>query len=187
MKTVDGMRGLGHPGGMSFPHECVIQMAKMLRNLDACIEKAETHAKAKKFDPDVFVQAHLATDQYAFVKQVQAACDSAKFTAARLAGVEAPKHPDTETTLAQLRQRIRSVAEYVDGFDEARLQGGEEREVRLPFIPDKAVKGADYLHDMGLPNFYFHVATAYSILRNNGVDVGKRDFIGSVRLYDPQS
>ena len=159
-------------------------MSKMLRNLDAWLGKAEDHAKAKEFDVDVLVSARLAPDQYALVRQIQASCDSAKFTAARLAGTQAPSHPDEEKTIAELRERIRSTIAYLETVTPEMLEGGADREVRLSFMPGKAIKGGDYLVDLGLPNLYFHVVTAYAILRHNGVPLGKRDFIGHARLFD---
>jgi hypothetical protein len=169
---------------MSLHDASVTQMSKMIRNLEGWLDKAEAHAKAKGFEVDVLAAARLAPDQYSLVRQVQAACDAAKFTAVRLAGVTAPSHPDTETTIAELRARIRSTLAFLETVTPEQFAGAAEREVTLPFMPGKALKGGDYLVDMALPNFYFHVTTAYAILRHNGVDVGKRDFIGHMRLYD---
>ena len=104
--------------------------------------------------------------------------------AARLAGKEAPKHPDTETTMEELHVRVKSVVTYLETLKLEDFQGAETRTITLPFMPGKACKGADYLVEMAMPNFYFHVTTAYSILRHNGVDVGKMDFIGSLNLQD---
>ncbi len=169
---------------MSLHDASVTQMSKMLRNLEGWLDKAEAHAKAKGFEVDVLAAARLAPDQYPLTRQIQAVCDNAKFTAARLAGITAPSHPDTETTIAELRQRIRAVLSFLETVTPEQLAGAAEREVTLPFMPGKAIKGADYLVDMALPNFYFHITTAYAILRHNGVDVGKRDFIGHLRVYD---
>lgn len=169
---------------MSLHDASVTQMSKMLRNLEGWLDKAEAHAKAKGFEVDVLVGARLAPDQYALVRQIQASCDNAKFTAARLAGVQAPSHPDTETTFAELHARIRSTLAFLETVTPEQFAGAAEREVLLPFIPGKGAKGADYLVDLALPNFYFHVTTAYAILRHNGVSLGKLDFIGHVRLHD---
>jgi uncharacterized protein len=169
---------------MSLHDASVSQMSKMLRNLEGWLDKAEAHAKAKGFEVDVLAVARLAPDQYALVRQVQASCDAAKFTAARLAGIPAPSHPDTETTIAELRQRIRSTLAYLETVTPEQLAGATEREVTLPFMPGKAMKGAAYLVDLALPNFYFHVTTAYAILRHNGVGLGKLDFIGHARFYE---
>ncbi|MEZ4296979.1 MAG: DUF1993 domain-containing protein [Polyangiaceae bacterium] len=160
------------------------QAQKMLQNLDRWLTKAEEHAAAKKFDPSVLIQARLAPDQYPLVRQVQAACDAAKFLAARLAGKTAPAHPDTETTFAELHTRIRAVMEYIGGFSAEDFKGGEERTVPLGFMPGKGLVGSDYMVEMALPNFYFHTCMAYAILRHNGVELGKIDYIGSLNLID---
>jgi uncharacterized protein len=169
---------------MSLHDASVSQMSKMLRNLEGWLDKAEAHAKLKGFEVDVLTSARLAPDQYPLVRQIQSACDTAKFTAARLAGVTAPSHPDTETTIAELRQRIRSTLAWLETVTPEQFAGAAEREVTLSFMPGKAMKGADYLVDMALPNFYFHTTTTYAILRHNGVELGKYDFIGHVRLHD---
>jgi hypothetical protein len=148
------------------------------------LDKAEAHAQAKKFEVDVLATARLAPDQYALVRQVQSSCDVAKFAAARLAGVQPPSHPDTEQTVEELRQRVRSTLAFLETVTPEQFAGAAEREVALPFMPGKAIKGAHYIVDFALPNFYFHVTTTYAILRHNGVDVGKYDYIGHVRFYD---
>ena len=166
-------------------HSSIHQMQKMLANSLAWLDKASAHAKAKKFEPDAFLSSRLAPDQYAFVRQLQAACDTVKLTAARLAGREAPKHPDTEATVEQIRGRIQAVIAYLDGFSEADFAGAEERVLELAFLPrGKSITGAHYLDEFVIPNFYFHVTTAYAILRHDGVDLGKYDYIGSLELKD---
>jgi uncharacterized protein len=169
---------------MSLYDASVTQMSKLLRNLEGWLDKAEAHAKLKGFEVDVLATARLVPDQYPLVRQVQAACDNAKFAAARLAGITAPSHPDTETTIAELRQRIHATLSFLETITPEQLGGAAEREVMLPFLPGKAIKGEHYLVDVALPNFYFHATTAYAILRHNGVDVGKLDFIGRIRAYD---
>jgi hypothetical protein len=161
-----------------------MQSKKLLTQLEAWLDKAAAYAAQKSFDPETLLVARLAPDQYTLVQQVQAACDSAKFLAARLAGKEAPKHPDTERTLGEVRARIRAVATYLGTFTPADFEGADARAIALPNREGKLIKGADYLIELGLPNFYFHVTTAYAILRHNGVDLGKRDFIGSVAFFD---
>lgn len=158
------------------------QYKKMLGNLDGWLKKAAAHGKARSFDPNVLVNARLAPDQYPFVRQVQSACDNAKFAAARLSGKEAPKHPDTEQTFEELHARIASVIQYLGTFTAKDFEGAETRQVVLPFIEGKHLKGFDYLVEMATPNFYFHITHAYAILRHNGVDVGKMDYIGSLTL-----
>jgi uncharacterized protein len=169
---------------MSLHAQTIPQLAKMLQNLDRWLDKAEAYAKTKKFEPDTLLAARLAPDQYPLVRQVQSACDTAKFLGARLSGKEAPKHPDTEQTMAELHARIASARAFVESVSEADLKGAETRVVVLPFMPGKGLLGADYANEMALPNFYFHVTTAYAILRHNGVDVGKMDYIGSLNMRD---
>jgi len=160
-------------------------LTKMLRNLDGCIQKAIAYAEQRKFDPDVYVQARLAPDQFAFVRQVQAVCDQSKFIAAKLAGKEAPSHPDTEKTLPELRARIATVVSYLESFQREEFVGAEDRHVTFPRWNGKWMRGGDYLDHHGLPNFYFHYTTAYAILRHNGVDVGKQDFLGERPFQGP--
>jgi hypothetical protein len=160
------------------------EMSKMLRNLDGWLGKAVDHAKAKPFEPDVLVHARLAPDQYSLDRQVQSACDAAKFGAAYLSGKEAPKHPDTEKTMDELRKRIASCLGYLETLKEGDFTGADERKVAPPWLQGKWLRGEDYLLQAGFPNFLFHVTTAYSILRHNGVALGKMDFIGSLPLKD---
>lgn len=164
------------PNLYPFVHE----MKLMLSNLDRWLESAGEYAKTKNVEPDTLVVARLAIDQYPLVKQVQAACDSAKFTAARLSGKEAPAHPDEEKTFAELRERVAKVVTYLGTFSEKDFEGSETRKVALPFLPGgkKGALGADYLVHFAQPNFFFHVAHAYAILRHNGVKLGKLDYIG---------
>jgi uncharacterized protein len=169
---------------MSITYGSVRQFSKMVKQLDVWLEKAVAHGKARSFDPVVLLQARLAPDQYPLVRQIQSACDSAKFGVARIAGKEAPKHPDTETTIDELRARIKSCAGWLDTITEADLAGAETRHVTLPWLEGKYLLGTDYLLEMAIPNFYFHVAHTYAILRHNGVDLGKRDYIGSMTTHD---
>jgi hypothetical protein len=118
------------------------------------------------------------------VRQLQVLCDNAKMVPARLSGKEAPSHPDTEKTWDELRTRIRAVTEYVKSFKPADFEGAETRHVTLPWMPGKVLTGSDYVSEFALANFFFHYTTAYSILRHNGVDVGKADFIGSLPFKD---
>ncbi len=165
---------------MSNLYPFVLEMRTMLKNLDRWLGKAAEHAKNKNFDPNVFVQARLAPDQYPLVKQVQSACDSAKFAAARLAGKDPPKHADEETTFDELRARIAAVGAYLETFSEKDFEGADTRKIPMPFLPggNKGALGVDWLVGFNQPNFFFHVTTAYAILRHNGVELGKRDYIG---------
>jgi hypothetical protein len=161
----------------------VSQMKKMLGNLDKWIDTAVEHGNKKSFDPEVLLGLRLIPDQYPLLRQVQAACDAAKAAGARLAGKEPPRHPDTEKTLEEVKKRIHTVVSYLDTLTEKDFEGAESRKVLLPFLEGKHMLGAEYLVEMAQPNFYFHVTTAYAILRKNGVELGKRDFIGSLTLH----
>jgi hypothetical protein len=150
---------------------------KLLANVEKWLDKAAAHADAKKFDVDGLANARLAPDQYPFLRQLQAACDQAKFTVAKLTGKEPPSHPDTEKTMAEIRQRIRTVVGYLGTFQREDFHGAEERPCSHSWMGGKSLSGADYLHHFALANFHFHMTTAYDILRHNGVDVGKSDYI----------
>ncbi|MCU1282130.1 MAG: hypothetical protein JWM53_5676 [bacterium] len=165
-------------------HDFVPQYSKMLANLDRWLDKATEHAKAKKFDVDTLVHARLAPDQYSLDRQIQSACDSAKFSAAYLTGKEAPAHPDTEKTIAELRARIASCRAFLETVGASDVVGAEERKVAPKWLQGKWAQGDQFLTQMSLPNFYFHVTTAYAILRHNGVDLGKVDYIGSIPVRD---
>ena len=162
----------------------VVQMTKMLKNLDRWLDKAVDHAKAKNFDPQNYLELRLAPDMLPFKNQIQNVCDGVKFLAARLSGKEPPKHPDTETTFEQLRARVRTVLEYLTTFTSADFANAETRTVSLGFMPGKGLAGQDFLLEMNLPNTYFHLCMTYALLRHNGVDLGKMDYIGSLNLTD---
>lgn len=153
-------------------------MKKMLGQLDKWLEAAAAHAETKKFDPKVYLSLRLAPDQFAFAKQVQTACDTAKLVAARLGGKEAPAHADTEQTLDELHARVRAVVAYLDGFSAADFEGAAARVITQPRWEGKVMSGSDYFLEHGLPNFFFHLTHAYAILRHNGVSLGKRDYLG---------
>lgn len=154
------------------------QFTQMLRNLERWLDKAVAYAEQKKFDPETLLTARLAPDQFPLIKQIQAACDNAKFAAAKLTGKEPPVHPDVETNLAQIRQRIHTVIAYLETFTREDFVGAEERPCAHSYWQGKSLRGSDYLAWYLLPNFHFHATTAYAILRHNGVDIGKRDFLG---------
>jgi hypothetical protein len=155
--------------------------SKTLGNLAAILDKAAAHAQAKKIDPAVLLGARLFPDMFALSRQVQLATDFAKGAVARLAGQEPPKYEDSETTIEQLQARIARTLEYLQAIHTAQLEGAETREISLK-IRDTVQKhaGLPYLVHIALPNFFFHATTAYDILRHNGVELGKRDFIGAV-------
>lgn len=163
-------------------YRIVLQFKKQLGQVDKWLESAAAFAQAKSFDPNVFLGLRLAPDQFAFARQVQTACDTAKLAAARLAGKDAPSHPDTEQTLDQLRERVRSVIAYLDGLSEKDFDGAATRSVTQPRWEGKTMAGADYFIEHALPNFYFHLTHMYAILRHNGVSLGKRDYLGALSL-----
>ena len=152
---------------------------RMLGHLAAWLDKAEAHAQAKKFDASVYLAARLAPDMLPLPKQIQIACDAAKFGVARLAGVEAPKFDDNEASLAELRERIRKTVEFVRAVPAAAIEGTEDKDITVPRRDGNVVlEGEFYLKHYVQPNFYFHVTTAYALLRHAGVDIGKTDFLG---------
>jgi hypothetical protein len=156
------------------------RFANTLKNLSAILDKAQAHADGRKLDPKVFTSARLFPDMFSMARQVQAACDTAKGAVARLAGVAVPAHEDTEQTFEELKARIAKTIAFIQTVQPAQIDGSEEREVVLKFRSGEVTfKGMQYLLGHALPNFYFHVTTAYNILRHNGVEVGKRDYIGT--------
>ena len=166
-------------------YEIFGQMKKQLGQIEKWLDAATAYAKTKSFDPNVFVGLRLAPDQFAFARQVQIACDTAKLAASRLTGKEAPSQPDTEQTLDELRARVRSVITYLDGFSAKDFAGAATRSVTQPRWEGKVMTGADYFLEHALPNFFFHLSHVYAILRHNGVEVGKRDFLGPLSLRAP--
>jgi uncharacterized protein len=161
------------------------QFRKSLGQLDKWLDAAAVYAQSRSFDPNVFVGLRLAPDQFPLVKQVQATCDMAKLAASRLTGKEAPTHPDTETTLAELQTRVRSVVTYLQGLSEKDFADAASRVVSQPRWEGKVMNGADYFLEHGLPNFFFHLTHTYAILRHYGVPVGKRDYLGVLSLKTP--
>jgi hypothetical protein len=166
-------------------YESMLQLKKMLGQVDKWLDAAEAHAKEKSFDANLFLGFRLAPDQFAFVRQVQTACDTAKLSASRLTGKEAPKHPDTEQTLDELRLRLRAVITYLDGFSPKDFDGAAARVITQPRWEGKVMTGADYFLEHAQPNFFFHVTHSYAILRHNGVAVGKRDYLGALSQRMP--
>jgi hypothetical protein len=163
----------------------VPQFTRILHNVELWLDKAVVFAQSKKFDVNSLLTARLAPDQFALVRQIQSVCDQCKITAARLTAKDPPKHPDTEQSFEELRKRLHSVIAYLDTFEPADFDGTAERLISLPFFPEgKAMTGADYLIERQLPNVYFHASMVYAILRHNGVDLGKSDFIGQVTYKD---
>jgi uncharacterized protein len=155
-----------------------------LAQIDKWLTKAEASAAAKSYDPVNLLAARLAPDQFPLLKQIQIACDWVKNGHARLANQTAPASPSSEQTIAELRERIASVLAYAGTFTDEAFAGAEARLVTSTRTPGKGARGSDYLRQTVLPNFYFHATTTYAILRHNGVDLGKSDFIGTVTLQD---
>jgi hypothetical protein len=151
----------------------------MLGNLSHILDKAQAHAEAKKFEPAVLLQSRLAPDMLPLTRQILIACDAAKNGVARLSGVEAPKFDDTESTLAELKDRIGKTLAYLATVPAAQLDDSAEKDITFPVGKDKTrtMKGEAYLKHWMLPNFFFHVTTAYAILRHNGVELGKSDYL----------
>jgi len=162
------------------PFQLVVEMKKLLVHTLAWIDRAEAHAAAKGYDASNLLEARLAPDMFPLVRQFQSACDSAKFAAAFTAGKEPPSHPDTERTFGELCTRISSVVEYLGTFGEADFANADAGEVTRPRWEGKSMRATDYLVEQGVPNFFFHLNMIYALLRHNGVELGKRDYIGQL-------
>ena len=166
---------------LSMYQASVTVFTRALTALSANLDKAAADAEARGIDPSVFINARLAPDMFALARQVQIAADTARNGAALLAGDTPPSHPDTETTFPELKARIAAVLDYLKTFKPEQFEGAETRTVVLKMrAGDMSFAGADYLLGFALPNLYFHAATAYDILRANGVALGKRDFLGGL-------
>ena len=155
---------------------------RMLGNLIGWLDKAEAHAKARKFDTGVYLASRLAPDMLPFTNQIQIACDAVKFGIARLAGIEAPKFEDDEASFADLRARIRKTLDFIQSVPAAQIDGTEAKDVVVPRRDGSmTLKGEVYLKHFVLPNFFFHVTTTYALLRHNGVELGKADYLGALQ------
>jgi hypothetical protein len=154
---------------------------QMLGALSAVLAKAEAHAEAKKITPDALLQARLYPDMFPLLRQVQIACDFAKSVSARIAEVEVPSYEDSEASFADLQARIAKTLAFIGGLQASQIDGGEERRIvtQAGTPREKIFSGQSYLLNYGLPHFFFHTTTAYAILRHNGVEVGKKDYIGT--------
>ncbi len=154
---------------------------QLLGALGEILAKAETHAADKKIDPNALLQARLFPDMFPLLRQVQIACDFAKGVCARLAGADVPVYDDKETTFEELRALVAKTIAYIDSLDAARFDGSESRDITLrPGTPkERKIGGQSYLLSYGLPQFFFHMTTAYALLRHNGVELGKKDYMGA--------
>lgn len=158
----------------------ITQFMRGLTNLEAILDKAYKYSEEKKFDVEVLLNSRLAPDQFNFIKQVQIACDTAKLCAARLANKEAPNHPDTEKTLNELKSRIQTTKSYLESFSAKDFETSSTRQITQARWEGKYLTGEDYFQQHAIPNFYFHLTTAYAILRHNGVAIGKKDYLGQL-------
>lgn len=168
----------------SMSHASISAFETTLNALSAVLDKGEAFAAAKKVDASVLLNTRLAPDMFALNRQVQIACDLAKNGMARLAGVDAPKYEDNETTIAQLKERIATTIGFMKSLDTAKIDASSGREITFPVGPAKrgAMQGDAYLSHYVTPNVYFHAAAAYAILRHCGADVGKMDFLGKIPI-----
>lgn len=152
-----------------------------LKNLSAILDKAAANAEARKIDPAVFINARLAPDMFALARQVQIVSDTAKGAGARLAGIDVPGYEDTETTFPELQARVAKTIAFLEGLKPAQIDGSEERAITLKMRSgDVHFTGQNYLLNFALPNFFFHYMATYAILRHNGVDLGKLDYLGGI-------
>lgn len=158
----------------------VNEFTKMLNNMSAILDKATQFAEAKKFDPTVLVESRLAPDQFNFARQIQILCDTAKKCASQLTGKEAPVQADNEKTMPELKARLASVVAYLATFTPKDYMEAGSKTITQPRWEGKTLTGSEFVVHHAVPNFYFHLTTAYAILRHNGVDVGKRDYLGAM-------
>jgi hypothetical protein len=164
--------------------EIITQGARNLKNVEGFFLKAEQYAAEKNFDVDVLMHARLAPDMKPLIYQVQSACDYLKVGAAWLSGTDTPRHLDIEQTINELRARIEKTLAFVEGIDRKKYVGADKRTITLSWEPGKVIAAPDYTLQVLIPNLNFHIAMAYAILRNNGVDVGKMDFLGRLNMID---
>lgn len=165
---------------MSLYEFTVPAFIKALNNLNNVLDKAAKNAEARKFDIDVLLNSRLAPDQFNFIRQVQIACDTAKLGVSRLTAKDAPVNDDKEKTLGELKTRIQQTISYLSEFNANDFKGAEERKISQPRWEGKWLTGMEFTTHHALPNLYFHISTAYSILRHNGVDIGKKDYLGDM-------
>ncbi len=165
-------------------YEIVTQCTQALKNLEGCLDKAEQYAAAKKFDMNVLMTARLAPDMQNFIYQIQSACDYVKGAAGWLSGKTPPKHEDNEKTLADVRTRIRKTAAFAESVPKAQYAGAAQRTVPLSWADGETLAAENYFLQITIPNAFFHIAMAYAILRHNGVEIGKRDFLGPIKWIE---
>ena len=159
-------------------YEIVSQCVRSVKNLDIFLDKAQQHATQRKFDVGILMKSSLAPDMKNFIYQVQSACDYAKAAPAWLSGQTPPKHEDNEKTIEEVRARIKKTVDFMQSVKKEQYEGAGEREIKVSWAPGKVFSGQEYLLQVTIPNVYFHISMAYAILRNNGADVGKMDYLG---------
>lgn len=165
-------------------YKAITQLAQALKNLEAWLDIADKHAAAKKFDVGILLNSRLAPDMKDLVYQIQSACDYVKGGAAWLSGQKPPRHEDTERTLGEVRDRIHKTIAFVEGVDESAFSDAAAQKIQMSWVPGKVLNGADYLFQMIVPSVYFHLCAAYMILRHNGVDLGKMDYLGPTNYVE---
>lgn len=165
-------------------HLVIAQCIKTLKQIETYLDRAEKFAAAKDFDLAVLVNDRLAPDMNNFIYQVQSACDYVKAGAGWLSGQRPPKHEDNEQNIADLRVRLQKTIAFAESVSEAHYVGAHDRKIAVPWAPGKLIAGDDYLLQIVVPNALFHITMAYAILRHNGVELGKRDFLGSLRMIE---
>ncbi len=172
------------PMSMSMSSASLPVFKSMLGNLSHILDKAQAHAEAKKFDPSVLLQYRLAPDMLPFTRQVLIACDAAKNGMARISGVESPRYDDTEASFPELKARIQKTIDYLATVPTEAVDGTEDKEITFPVGREatRTMKGEAFLKHWALPNFYFHITMAYAILRHNGVELGKSDYLVGAKL-----
>ncbi|HEX4923200.1 MAG TPA: DUF1993 domain-containing protein [Bdellovibrionales bacterium] len=158
------------------------QFVKMLQNLTKILDKAAAYSETKKFDAEVLLRSRLFPDQFELTRQIQIVCDTAKLASSRLAAKEAPVHADNEKSIPELKTRIESVISYLNTFRPEDYAGAEQRRITQTRWQGKTMSGHEYVNQHAIPNFYFHLTTAYAILRHNGVEIGKGDYLGPLPL-----
>lgn len=164
--------------------QTVTHFRNILINLDGCLEKGAAYAETKKIELDVLANYRLAPDMFCLIEQIQSACDAAKFCAAYLTEKTPPKHEDNETTWTQMRERLKTVINYLESFKTSDFAQADAVQIKPGWAKGKWLPGNDYLNQVSVPNFYFHACMVYAILRHAGVNVGKMDYLGPVKMHD---
>ena len=165
-------------------HRVIAQCTQGLKNFETLLDKAEQDAALKNYDVGVLMNSRLAPSQPPFMRQVQLACDDVRSVAAHLSGQSPPAHEDSELTIEDLRARIRKTVAYAESVRQTQYEGAVDRKVSITGVPDKEIRGMDYLLQVAVPNTFFHLTAAYDILRHSGVDIGATDYLGPLRLID---